>query len=98
MVSSSYDCIKAFSETEFTEDIKKIDIPCFAGARRRRPDRSDWASALQSSQAAPARYAEGISRLPTRNGHHPRRRHFINADLLAFFRESAASATAWQRR
>jgi non-heme chloroperoxidase len=22
-----YDCIKAFSETDFTEDLKKIDIP-----------------------------------------------------------------------
>ena len=24
---NSYDCIKAFSETEFTEDLKKIDVP-----------------------------------------------------------------------
>ncbi len=24
---SSYDCIKAFSETDFTEDLKKIDVP-----------------------------------------------------------------------
>jgi non-heme chloroperoxidase len=23
----AYDCIKAFSETDFTEDLKKIDIP-----------------------------------------------------------------------
>jgi non-heme chloroperoxidase len=23
-----YDCIKAFSETDFTEDLRKIDIPC----------------------------------------------------------------------
>ena len=23
-----YDCIKAFSETDFTEDLKKIDVPC----------------------------------------------------------------------
>ena len=22
-----YDCIKAFSETDFTEDLKKIDVP-----------------------------------------------------------------------
>ena len=26
-VVASYDCIKAFSETDFTEDLKKIDIP-----------------------------------------------------------------------
>jgi len=26
-VKGSYDCIKAFSETDFTEDLKKIDVP-----------------------------------------------------------------------
>ncbi len=26
-VVASYDCIKAFSETDFTEDLKKIDVP-----------------------------------------------------------------------
>jgi len=26
-VKSHYDCIKAFSETDFTEDLKKIDVP-----------------------------------------------------------------------
>ena len=24
---ASYDCIKAFSETDFTEDLKKFDVP-----------------------------------------------------------------------
>ena len=24
-----YDCIKAFSETDFTDDLKKIDVPVF---------------------------------------------------------------------
>ena len=26
-MKAHYDCIKAFSETDFTEDLKKIDIP-----------------------------------------------------------------------
>jgi len=26
-LKASYDCIKAFSETDFTEDLKKIDVP-----------------------------------------------------------------------
>ena len=26
-IKSHYDCIKAFSETDFTEDLKKIDVP-----------------------------------------------------------------------
>jgi non-heme chloroperoxidase len=28
-VKAGYDCIKAFSETDFTEDLKKIDVPVF---------------------------------------------------------------------
>ncbi len=28
-IKAQYDCIKAFSETDFTEDLKKIDIPVF---------------------------------------------------------------------
>ena len=26
-IKGAYDCIKAFSETDFTEDLKKIDVP-----------------------------------------------------------------------
>src|SRR5207245_9164044 len=26
-IKAAYDCIKAFSETDFTEDLKKIDLP-----------------------------------------------------------------------
>jgi non-heme chloroperoxidase len=26
-VKATYDCIKAFSETDFTEDLKKFDLP-----------------------------------------------------------------------
>lgn len=26
-LNAAYDCIKAFSETDFTEDLKKIDVP-----------------------------------------------------------------------
>jgi non-heme chloroperoxidase len=26
-IVGAYDCIKAFSETDFTEDLKKIDVP-----------------------------------------------------------------------
>jgi non-heme chloroperoxidase len=27
-IHAHYECIKAFSETDFTQDLKKIDIPC----------------------------------------------------------------------
>ena len=36
-----YDGIKAFSETDFTEDLKAIDVPDAGDARRRRPGRAD---------------------------------------------------------
>jgi non-heme chloroperoxidase len=26
-MKGAYDCVKAFSETDFTEDLKKIDVP-----------------------------------------------------------------------
>ena len=26
-IKAAYDCIKAFSETDFTEDLKKFDVP-----------------------------------------------------------------------
>ena len=35
-----YDGIKAFSETDFTEDLKRIEVPDAGHARGRRPDRS----------------------------------------------------------
>ena len=41
---ASYDCIKAFSETDFTEDLKKMSqlgVPDAGRARRRRPNRAD---------------------------------------------------------
>ena len=27
--NAHYDCVKAFSETDFTDDMKKIDVPVF---------------------------------------------------------------------
>jgi non-heme chloroperoxidase len=26
-IKAAYDCIKAFSETDFTEDLKQVDVP-----------------------------------------------------------------------
>ena len=48
---ASYFCIKAFSETDLTEDLKKIRRADADPARRRRPDRADRRdSALLSSK------------------------------------------------
>ena len=40
-IKPQYDCIKAFSETDFTEDLKRYRRSDAGHARRRRPDRSD---------------------------------------------------------
>ena len=39
-VKAQYDCIKAFSETDFTEDLQSIEVPDAGDARGRRPDRA----------------------------------------------------------
>ena len=38
-LKAAYDCIKEFSETDFTEDLQRVDVPTLIVARRRRPDR-----------------------------------------------------------
>ena len=39
-IKAHYDCIKAFSETDFTEDLKAIDVPVAGDPRRGRPGRA----------------------------------------------------------
>ena len=38
---AAYDCIKAFSETDFRDDLKKFDVPHSGHSWRGRPDRAD---------------------------------------------------------
>jgi non-heme chloroperoxidase len=38
-IKAAYDCIQAFSESEFTPDLEKFDVPTFDHPRRRRSDR-----------------------------------------------------------
>ncbi len=61
-IKGAYDCIKAFSETDLTEDLEKIDVPTLDRARRRRPDRAHRASAMQSSKIVKDSDPEGLSR------------------------------------
>jgi hypothetical protein len=37
-LKKAYESVKAFSETDFTEDLKKFDVPNSRDARRGRPD------------------------------------------------------------
>ncbi len=89
-MKAHYDCIKAFSETDFTEDLKKIDIPVLvmhgdddqivpiAAAGRM--------SAKILKKATLKVYPGYPHGMPSTNPDQ------INADLLAFFKGSAAAA------
>ena len=70
---ASYECVKAFSETDFTEDLKKFDVPTLDPARRRRPDRAHRHLGHAFIEAGQEREADGLSRRTTRaHGHAPR--------------------------
>ncbi len=70
-----YDCIKAFSETDFTEDLKKIDVPVLVmhGDDDQIVPIAGFGAAVV--QAAQERHTEGLQGLPARHGHHACRRH-----------------------
>ncbi len=84
-VKAHYDCIKAFSETDFTEDLKTISVPTLVM-------HGDDDQIVPYADAAPlsAKLLKN-SRLKTYKGYphgspttHP---ETINADLLAFIKE-----------
>jgi non-heme chloroperoxidase len=83
-VKAGYDCIKAFSETDFTEDLKKTDIPVFVmhGDDDQIVPYKD--AALKSIELL----SQGVLKIYPGLPHgmcttHP---DVVNADLLAFIR------------
>jgi non-heme chloroperoxidase len=90
-VKAHYDCIKAFSETDFTEDLKKIDIPVQVMHGDDDQIVPIGAAGLMSAKIlknATLKVYPGFPHgMPTTNADR------INADLLAFFK-GAAVATA----
>ena len=83
-VKAQYDCIKAFSETDFTEDLKKINVPVLV-------------MHSEDDQIVPYQAAGPLSAKLLKNGtlktykdlpHGMITTHadVINADLLAFFK------------
>jgi non-heme chloroperoxidase len=79
-----YDCIKAFSETDFTEDLKKIDVPVLV----MHGDDDQIVPYADSAPLAVKLLKKG--ELKTYKGfpHGMATTHadVINADLLAFFK------------
>ena len=79
-----YDCIKAFSETDFTEDLKAIDVPVLV--MHGDDDQIVPYRGLRAAvgQAAQERHAQDLRGLP--HGMCTTHADVINPDLLAFIR------------
>jgi non-heme chloroperoxidase len=91
-VKAHYDCIKAFSETDFTEDLKKIDIPVLVMHGDDDQIVPIAAAGLMSAKIlknATLKVYPGFPHgMPTTNADQ------INADLLTFFKGSATAASS----
>jgi non-heme chloroperoxidase len=86
---NALDCIKAFSETDFTEDLKRFDIPTLIMHGADDQIVPIGASAMRSSQlvaGATLKVYPGLS-----HGMCTINKDQINADLLAFIHASAAA-------
>jgi hypothetical protein len=65
-----YDGIVAFSQTDFTDDLKKITVPVAGDAQRRRSDRALRRLRANVSETAEERDAEDLQRIPAWHAHH----------------------------
>ena len=89
---ASYDCIKAFSETDLTEDLKKFDVPTLILHGDDDQVVPIVAAALKSSKIVADAQLKVYAGFP--HGMHTTHHEEINADLLRFFKEESASAAA----
>jgi non-heme chloroperoxidase len=89
-IKAHYDCIKAFSETDFTEDLKKIDIPVLVmhgDDDQIVPIVAAGPLSAKILKKATLKVYPGFPHgMPTTNADQ------INADLLAFLRESQTAS------
>jgi non-heme chloroperoxidase len=84
---NAYECIKAFSETDFTEDLKKFDVPTLV-----MHGEDDQIVPVKDSAKKSARLIKGAKEI-----YYPGKPHGltatdqdqVNADLLAFLRSGA---------
>jgi non-heme chloroperoxidase len=89
---AAYDCVKAFSETDFTEDLKKIDVPTLILHGDDDQIVPIQASALQSAKIVKGAKLKVIPGAP--HGMCSTLKNLINAELLAFCQEKATTASA----
>ncbi len=88
---AAYDCVKAFSETDFTEDLKKIDVPTLIlhGDDDQIVPIAD--SALLSAKLVTGATLKIIPGAP--HGMCSTLKDQINAELLAFFQRGVTAAS-----
>lgn len=87
---AAYDCIRAFSETDFTEDLKKIDVPTLI-----LHGDDDQIVPIGDSALLSAKIVKGATLKVVPGGSHgmcSTRKDQINAELLAFFKGSASAS------
>jgi len=87
---AAYDCIQAFSETDFTEDLKKFDVPTLILHGDDDQIVPIGASAMLSSKMVKGATLKVYPGLP--HGMCSTHKDQINADLLTFFKTSAEVA------
>ncbi|MGD1212069.1 MAG: alpha/beta hydrolase [Candidatus Acidiferrales bacterium] len=87
-----YDCIKAFSETDFTEDLKKFDVPTLILHGDDDQIVPIGASSLLSAKIVKGATLKVIPGAP--HGMCSTLKDHINAELLAFLKGATAQASA----
>ena len=91
-MKAGYDCIKAFSETDFTEDLKKFDVPTLILHGEDDQIVPIGAAALQSSKLVKGATLKVYPGFP--HGMPTTHADTINADLLAFIQQNSAEKAA----
>lgn len=95
---AGYECIKAFSETDFTEDLKSIDVPVLVIHSEDDQIVPYADSGPLSAKLLPKGRLKTYKDLP--HGAHSTHPEIVNADLLAFIEEEAVGSdeTAVEKR
>ena len=87
---AAYDCIKAFSETDFTEDLKKFDVPTLILHGDADQIVPIGAAAMMSSKIVKGAILKVIPGAP--HGMLSTLKDQMNEELLAFFQKAGAAA------
>jgi non-heme chloroperoxidase len=90
-VKAGYECIKAFSETDFTEDLKKIDVPVLVIHSEDDQIVPFKGSGPRAAKLLPNGTLKTYKDLP--HGSHATHPELINADFLAFIKGETVDQT-----